>query len=334
MANDVIGFPHNATGAILYALIRNDSGEIWETVSPAFEAYLTANLGSYEIALTEQGTASQFYTFVFPSAITAGVYSVAVYIGADTGTSPAAEGDIVVAEGEVEWDGARVVDNVDLSGALLQTTIATLASQVSFTLTDGPPDNAVFDRSFMVVEQDGTPGKIALGLIDNYTGGTKTITLSNDPGIFTMAIGDKVKIYPVTPAMPDRLPGTFTGMPLIGINLPQAPPDTPGGLPISDAGGLDLDAALSLAMQRAVDAIVLGTVGSSSTVTNIVTSSLTPSAVDSNQFRGRIVTFAQATTTTSLRGQSTNVIASTTGGELTVTALSTAPVSGDIFTIQ
>ena len=104
MANDVIGFPHNATGATLYAQVRNDDGQIWNTSgTPAFEAYLTANIADYDIALTEQGTASRFYTFTFPSAIVAGVYSIAVYSGAT------AEGDPAVAEGEVEWDGSAVV---------------------------------------------------------------------------------------------------------------------------------------------------------------------------------------------------------------------------------
>jgi len=103
MANDVIGFPHNVTGATLYAQVRNDDGQIWETVGPSFEAYSTANIANYDIALTEQGTASQFYTFTFPSAITAGVFSVAIYSGAT------AEGDPAVAEGEVEWDGSAVV---------------------------------------------------------------------------------------------------------------------------------------------------------------------------------------------------------------------------------
>lgn len=106
MASDVIGFPHNAAAATLYALIRNADGQIWETVGPSFEAYSTANIANYDIALTEQGTASQFYTFTFPSAITAGVFSIAVY--SQAGGAPA-EGDISVAEGEIEWTGSVIV---------------------------------------------------------------------------------------------------------------------------------------------------------------------------------------------------------------------------------
>ena len=39
------------------------------------------------------------------------------------------------------------------------------------------------------------------------------------------------------------------------------------------------------------------------------------------------------TTTTNLQGQSTDITASTSGGVLTVTALTTAPVSGDVFVL-
>lgn len=52
-----------------------------------------------------------------------------------------------------------------------------------------------------------------------------------------------------------------------------------------------------------------------------------------DQFKGRIVTFLADTTTAALRGQATDITASTAGGVLTVTALTTAPASGDTFVI-
>ena len=84
---------------------------------------------------------------------------------------------------------------------------------------------------------------------------------------------------------------------------------------------------------RSTQGIVLGTVGSASTTSNIVTSSLDPAAAASDQLKGRIVTFEQGTTTVNLRGQSTDITASTPTGELTATPLTTAPVSGDVFVI-
>lgn len=78
---------------------------------------------------------------------------------------------------------------------------------------------------------------------------------------------------------------------------------------------------------------VRGTVTAGATTTSIPTSSLNPAAAVTDQFKGRIVIFDKATTTANLRGQATDITASTSGGTLTVTALTTAPVSGDTFTI-
>jgi len=47
-----------------------------------------------------------------------------------------------------------------------------------------------------------------------------------------------------------------------------------------------------------------------------------------------ILKFKADTTTAALRGQGTDIQGSSSGGVLTVTALSTAPVSGDTFVIQ
>lgn len=79
--------------------------------------------------------------------------------------------------------------------------------------------------------------------------------------------------------------------------------------------------------------IVTATVGAASTTTSVVTSALDPAAAVIDQFKGKIITFNQATTTANLRGQSTDITANTALGVLTVTALTTAPVSGDTFVI-
>lgn len=87
--------------------------------------------------------------------------------------------------------------------------------------------------------------------------------------------------------------------------------------------------------KRAVKSNVLGTVGTGSSTTSIVTSSLDPPATVTDQFKGRVVLFSKDTTTAGLRGQGSVITASTAAGVLTVDALSSAsvPVSGDIFSI-
>lgn len=80
--------------------------------------------------------------------------------------------------------------------------------------------------------------------------------------------------------------------------------------------------------------IVYGTADTGATTTSIPTSAIAPAAAVTDQFKGRIIVFLSNTTTANLRGQASDITASTSGGTLTVSALSTAPVSGDKFVIM
>lgn len=168
MANDVVGFAHNATGATLYAIIRNDDGEVWETAGPSFETYSTANIANYDTALTEQGTASQFYTFTFPSAITAGGYSITVYSGAT------AEGDIAVAEGYIEWTGSKIVAQTGDGAWTVQ-----MADSVPSDGTISTREQALYALLQIMTEfeYDGTTMKVFK--VDGTTE-LMTFTLDND----------------------------------------------------------------------------------------------------------------------------------------------------------
>lgn len=104
MANEIHADYHTS-GVTLYAQVRNTSGQIWNTASAAFQAYNTANIADYDIAMVEQGTASKFWAGNMPS-VAAGVYSIVAKLRA--GGSPA-ESDLTVAAGAIEWDGSAVV---------------------------------------------------------------------------------------------------------------------------------------------------------------------------------------------------------------------------------
>jgi hypothetical protein len=86
-------------------------------------------------------------------------------------------------------------------------------------------------------------------------------------------------------------------------------------------------------LDRSVRTVTRFTVGSGSTTTNIVTSSMDPAAAVTDQFGSstvrQTVRFDLNTTTINLRGQRADCTGSTAGGVLTVSALTTAPVSGD-----
>ena len=106
-----------------------------------------------------------------------------------------------------------------------------------------------------------------------------------------------------------------------------------GGKMNSDAVAVGGSTDGATRLGKATQANVYGTIGSGSTTTSLVTSALDPAAAAIDQFKGKIVTFDANTVTANLRGQSTDITANTAGGILTVTALTTAAVSGDIFVI-
>lgn len=91
--------------------------------------------------------------------------------------------------GDVNWSSAAMNPSV-----LQETTIATLASQTSFTLTAGSADDDAYNGSIVVVEDAATATQKAVGVVSDYTGSTKTITLLNDPGVFTMAVADTISV--------------------------------------------------------------------------------------------------------------------------------------------
>jgi len=80
--------------------------------------------------------------------------------------------------------------------------------------------------------------------------------------------------------------------------------------------------------------VVTGTCTTGGTTTSIVASSTSPASGVNDQFNGRIMIFDPATTTAALRGQATDITGYVHATKtFTVTALTTAPASGDSFKI-
>lgn len=116
-------------------------------------------------------------------------------------------------EGSANWvTGAGGSDPF----VLQTTTIATLASQVSFTLTAGSADDGAYVGMLAIVEDASTSTQKAIGVVSAYTGATKTITLREDPGVFTMAVGDTIDIGAISPDILNILADTGDIQPKIG----------------------------------------------------------------------------------------------------------------------
>ena len=91
---------------------------------------------------------------------------------------------------------------------LSSTTIATLASQVSFTLTAGSADNGAYVGMLVIVEDASASTQKCIGVVSAYVGSTKTITLREDPGVFTMAAGDTIDVVVASPDLLNILADT------------------------------------------------------------------------------------------------------------------------------
>lgn len=86
-------------------------------------------------------------------------------------------------------------------------------------------------------------------------------------------------------------------------------------------------------LKRSAESMSLITVGSGSTVSMVVASSISPAVTTTDQLKHAVLAFARDTTTVALRGKRTDITGSSAGGVLTVSpALPTPPVSGDLAT--
>lgn len=81
--------------------------------------------------------------------------------------------------------------------------------------------------------------------------------------------------------------------------------------------------------------VIRGTVSAGASTTSIPTSAFSPAGASVDQFKGRIVVFDNDTATAALRGEATDITASTNAATptLTVTALSATPAAGDAFSV-
>jgi hypothetical protein len=111
--------------------------------------------------------------------------------------------EVVVSDGGVTQFSANALELGPSGGGsgsdstLLQsTTIATLASQTSWTVTAGAADNDVYNDRLCVVTDQTTATQKCVVRITDYVGSSKTVTCST-PG-FTVATGDTVEILAIT----------------------------------------------------------------------------------------------------------------------------------------
>lgn len=162
MANEIgIQLPTAPTGTP-YALIRNSINQVWDDAGNALVAYVTANLGLYDLPMSEQGVASKYFTVSFPvnANLIPGVYTVQVFD--QLGGAPVETDTFLGVLDDFTWDGGFEVNpnlvhadidyNVDNANALDEYKVQFLlngfevtAAQITGTPTINVKDDADVD---------------------------------------------------------------------------------------------------------------------------------------------------------------------------------------------
>lgn len=170
MANEIQISRPDLAGSTLYAIRRNAAGQVWN--GSAFVTYVTADLASYVIALTQQGTASGYYVGDAPLPGVPG--SVVVFVRA--GGSPA-EGDVQAGTGDVDVP-------VSMSGV-----VAAVSAADTFTGVAGLSSVDDFYSDVVLVFTSGALTGIPRS-VTSYVGSTRTFHMG--------------AAYPVAPSPGDQ----------------------------------------------------------------------------------------------------------------------------------
>lgn len=85
--------------------------------------------------------------------------------------------------------------------AILDTFLATLSSQTSFTLTAGPAEDDALNGMWAILHDKASAVQFARGIVLDYTGSTKTVTLAAGP-TFTITAGDNFSLIAPMPLQP------------------------------------------------------------------------------------------------------------------------------------
>lgn len=100
-------------------------------------------------------------------------------------------------------DGETISATVDRfiigeEGSFLDTFIATLSSQTSFTLNSGPAEDDALNGLWVIIHDAASAVQRAVAVIIDYVGSTKTVTLAAAP-TFTIAAKDNISVMGPVP---------------------------------------------------------------------------------------------------------------------------------------
>ncbi len=171
----------------------------------------TTDIEIYKDGSTTQRASDSGYTLLDTDGIdfdsTTGIHGVSIDLADNTTAGFYSAGSqYMVVIASITVDAATinfipVTFTIGYPSALLNTTIATLSSQTSFTLTDGPAEDDALNGMYCIIHDVASQVQMGSAVISDYTGSTKTVTLAAGT-TFTAAATDNVSIMGLAPIQP------------------------------------------------------------------------------------------------------------------------------------
>jgi hypothetical protein len=216
------------------------------------------------------------------------------------------------------------------------------AAPVAITLATQTATGAWATGGFVEIDATNAPGWYRLDLPNAVlaSGRFSDVMLKGATGmapcnleIELTAINNQAATNGGLTALPAVASGTAGAVIKSGTSTAQL--SVTSGVASANVSQINGSAGAAQKLDRGVRGTVIITVGSASTTTSVIASSISPTGQADGQFLGKVLTFDDNTTTAQLRGQSTVITAFTNGtSAFTVNALTVAPSSGDTATVS
>lgn len=167
--------------------------------------FIVGDIDIYKDGNTAQRASTSGYTLLDTTGVDfdgrTGLHGFSINLADNTTAGFYAAGsEYWVSVSSVVVDGATVrfiaaTFRIGFEAAVLNTTIATLASQTSFTLTDGPAEDDALNGCSVYIHDVASAVQGGYAIVQDYTGSSKTVTLVAGT-TFTAAATDNIAVFP------------------------------------------------------------------------------------------------------------------------------------------
>lgn len=167
--------------------------------SSAITNYAVADIKIHKNGSTTERASTAGFTATASFDTLAGINLAVIDLSDNTTTGFYAAGaEYLVTIADVTLDAATVRKTIGrfvigYPDAILNTTIATLASQTSFTLTNGPAEDDALNGMWVLIHDVASAVQFGKALISDYTGSTRTVVLVAGT-TFTAVATDNISI--------------------------------------------------------------------------------------------------------------------------------------------